>query len=176
MGRTYQSLSRSLSTQIPQQEEIPNVMSPGRVTQIGSSMGPTYQPVSRSPYAQIPQREEMPNVMSPGRVTKIGNSMGPTYQPVSRSPSAQVPPQEEMLTPARIDTSMDLTDVSLYNTPAESPQQEENNLPSTPIIKRQSDAEKSLSLEKKKVQKNQLIQLLWVPNGKNCEKHLSQKR
>ena len=45
---------------------------------------------------------------------------------------------------------MDLTDVSLYKTPAEIPQQEESNLPSTPIIKRQSDAEKSLSPEKTK--------------------------
>ena len=57
MGRTYQSFSRSPSAQIPQREEIPNVMSPGRVAQIGSSMGCTYQPVSRSPSAQIPQRE-----------------------------------------------------------------------------------------------------------------------
>ena len=125
-------------------------MSPDRVTQIGSSMGPNYQPVSRSPSAPIPQREEMPNVMSPGRITQIGSSMGPTYQPVSRSPSAQIQPQEEMLTPGRIETSMDLTDVSLYKTPAESPQQEESILPSTTIIKRQSDAEKSLSPEKTK--------------------------
>ena len=42
MGRTYQSLSRSLSTQIPQREEIQNVMSPGRVTQIGSSIDRAY--------------------------------------------------------------------------------------------------------------------------------------
>ena len=75
--------------------------------------------------------------MSPGRVIQIGSSMGPTYQPVSTLPSAQIPPQEEMLSPNRIETSMDLTDVSLYKTPAESPQQEESNLPSTPIIKRQ---------------------------------------
>ena len=68
MGRTYQSLSRSPSAQIPQQEEIPNVMSPGRVAQIDSSMGRTYQSVSRSPSAQIPQREEISNVMSPARV------------------------------------------------------------------------------------------------------------
>ena len=68
MGRTYQSLSRSPSAQIPQREEIPNVMSPGRVTQIDSSMGRTYQSVSRSPSAQIPQQKEMSNVMSPGRV------------------------------------------------------------------------------------------------------------
>ena len=72
MGRTYQSHSRSPSTQIPQQEEIPNVMSPGRVTQIGSSMGPTYQPVSRSPSASIPQREETPNVMSLAELPKLG--------------------------------------------------------------------------------------------------------
>ena len=136
MGRTYQSLSRSPSAQIPQREEIPNVMSPGRVTQIGSSMGPTYQPISRSPSSQILQRE--------------GSSLGPTYQPVSRSPSPQIPPREEMLTPGPIDSSMDLTDVSLYKTPAEFPQHEESNLPSTPIIKRQSDAEKFLSPEKTK--------------------------
>ena len=55
MGRTYQSLSRSPSTQIPQREEIQNVMSPGRVTQIGSSIDRAYQPVSRSPSAQITQ-------------------------------------------------------------------------------------------------------------------------
>ena len=76
--------------------------------------------------------------------------MGPTYQPVSRSPSAQIPQREEMLTPGPIDSSIDLTDVSLYKTPAQIPQQEESNLPSTPIIKRQSDAEKSLSPEKTK--------------------------
>ena len=116
MGRTYQSLSRSQSTQIPQREEIPNVMSPGQVTQIGSSIDRAYKPVSRSPSAQITQREEIPNA----------------------------------LTPARIDTSMDLTDVSLYKPPAEIPQQDESNLPSTPIIERQSDAEKSLSPEKTK--------------------------
>ena len=116
MGRTYQSLSRSPSTQIHQPEEIPNVMSLGRVAQIGSSMGRTYQHVSRSPSAQIPQREEMPNVLSPDR----------------------------------IDSSMDLTDVSLYKTPAQILQQEESNLPSTPIINRQSDAEKSLSPERTK--------------------------
>ena len=126
--------------------KLPNVTS---VTQ-SYSMGRTYQPVSRSPSAQIPQREETPNVMSPGRVIQIGSSMGPTYQPVSSLPSAQIPPQEEMLSPNRIETSMDLTDVSLYKTPAESPQQEESNLPSSPIIKRQYDAEKSLSPEKTK--------------------------
>ena len=79
MGRTYQSLSRSPSTQFPQREEIPNVMSPGRVAQIDSSMGRTYQSVSRSPSAQIPQREEMLNVMSPGRVD---SSMG-CKEPIS---------------------------------------------------------------------------------------------
>ena len=150
MGRTYQSPLKSPSAQIPQQEEILNVMSPGRVTQIGSSMGPTYQPVSRSPSAQIPQREEMPNVMSPARVAQTGNSISPTYQPVSKSPSAQIPQQEEMLSPNRIDSSMDVTDVSLYRTPGIIPQQKESNLPNTSIIKRQSDAEKSLSPEKTK--------------------------
>ena len=91
-------------------------MSPGRVAQIDSSMGRTYQSVSRSPSAQIPQREEMSNVMSPGRV----------------------------------DSSMDLTDLSLYTTPAQIPQQEESNLPSTPIIERQPDAERSISPERTK--------------------------
>ena len=105
------------------------------------------------PSTQIPQREETRNVVSPGRVTQIGSSMGPTYQPVSRSPSAQIPQREEMLnvlSPGRIDSSMDLTDVSLYKTPAQIPQQEEINLPSTPIIKRQPDAEKSISPERTK--------------------------
>ena len=68
MGRTYLSLSRSPFAKIPQREEIPNVMSPGRVTKIDSSMGSTYQSVSRSPSSQILQREEISNVMSPGRV------------------------------------------------------------------------------------------------------------
>ena len=76
------------------------------------------------------------------------NNMGPTYQPVSRSPSTQISPQEEMLSPNRIETSMDLTDVSLYKTPVGGHQQEESNLPSSPINKRQFDAEKSLSPEK----------------------------
>ena len=48
---------------------------------------------------------------------------------------------------------MDLTDVSLYKTPAQTPQQEKSNLPSTPIIERQSDIEKSLSPEKTKTPK-----------------------
>ena len=138
MGRTYQSLSRSPSTQIPQREEIQNVMSPGRVTQIGSSIDRAYHPVSRSPSTQITQREEIPNV----------------------------------LTPARIDTSMDLTDVSLYRTPTEIPQQEEKNLPSTPIIKDNLMQKNPLVLKKQKVRTNQLIQLLLVPNRKNGEKHL----
>ena len=130
-------------------DKLPNVTS---VTQ-SDSMGRTYQSLSRSPSTQIPQQKEIQNVMSPGRVTQIGSSIDRAYQPVSRSPSAQIPQQEEIpnaLTPARIDTSMDLTDVSLYKTPAEIPQQEESNLPSTPIIERQSDAEKSLSPEKTK--------------------------
>ena len=126
--------------------KLPNVTSDTQ----SDSMGRTYQSLSRSPSTQIPQREEIPNVMSPGRVTQIGSSMGPTYQPVSSLPSAQIPPQEEMLSPNRIETSMDLTDESLYKTPAKSPQQEESNLPSTPIIKKQSNAEKSLSPEKTK--------------------------
>ena len=129
--------------------KLPNVTS---VTQ-SDSMGRTYQSLSRSPSAQIPQQEEIPNVMSPGPVAQIDSSMGGTYQPVSRSPSAQIPQREEMsnvLSPGRINSSMDLTDVSLYKTPAQIPQQEESNLPSTPIIKRQSDAEKSLSPEKTK--------------------------
>ena len=37
-----------------------------------------------------------------------------------------------------------------HKTPAQIPQQEESNLPSTPIIERQSDAEKSLSPERSK--------------------------
>ena len=146
MGRTYQYPLKSPSAQIPQQEEIPNVMPPDRVTQIGSSVGPTYQPVLRPPSAQIPQQEEVPNVMSPGRVAQTGSSMGPTYQPVSKSPLAQIPQQEEMLSPNRVDSSMDVTNASLYRTPVGSPQQKESNLP----IKRQSDAEKSLSPEKSK--------------------------
>ena len=127
-------------------DKLPNVTSVAQ----SDSMGCTYQSLSRLPPAQIPQREEIPNVLSPGRVTQIGSSMGPTYQPVPNLPSAQIPPQEEMLSPNRIETSMDLTDVSLYKTPPKSPQQKESNLPSTPIIKRQSNAEKSLSPEKTK--------------------------
>ena len=146
MGRTYQYPLKSPSAQIPQQQEIPNVMPPDRVTQIGSSVGPTYQPVLRPQSAQIPQQEEVPNVMSPGQVAQTGSSMGPTYQPVSKSPLAQIPQQEEMLSPNRVDSSMDVTDASLYRTPVGSPQQKESNLP----IKRQSDAEKSLSPEKTK--------------------------
>ena len=130
-------------------DKLPNVTS---FTQ-SDSMGCTYKSLSRSPSTQIPQREEIPNVMSPGRVTQIGSSMVRTYQPVSRSPSTQIPQREEMpnvLSPARIDSSMDLTEVSLYKTPAEIPQQEESNLLSTPIIERQSDAEKSLSPKRTK--------------------------
>ena len=94
--------------------------------------------------------------MSPGQVTQKGISIERAYRPVSTSPSTQITQREEIpnaLTPARIDTSMDLTDVSLYRTPTEIPQQKENNLPITPIIERQSDAEKSLSPEKTKSQK-----------------------
>ena len=130
-------------------DKLPNVTSIAQ----SDSMGRTYQSLSRSPSTQIPQREEIQNVMSPGRVTQKGSSIDRAYHPVSRSPSTQITQREEIpnaLTPARIDTSMDLTDVSLYRTPTEIPQQEENNLPSTPIIERQSDAEKSLSPEKTK--------------------------
>ena len=81
-----------------------------------------------------------------------------------------------MLTPGPIDSSMDLTNVSLYKTPAEFPQQEKSNLLSTPIIQRQSDAEKSLSPEKTKSPNESAFLLLWVSNGKNGEKHLLQKR
>ena len=130
-------------------DNIPNVTSIAQ----SDSMGRTYQSLSRSPSTQIPQQEEIPNVMSPGRVTQKGSSIERAYRPVSTSPSTQITQQEEIpnaLTPARIDTSMDLTDVSLYRTPTEIPQQKEKNLPSTPIIERQSDAEKSLSPEKTK--------------------------
>ena len=92
MGCTYQSLSRSPSAQIPQREEIPNVISPGRVNQIDSSTGRTYQSVSRSPSTQIPQREEMPNVMLPGRVD---SGMDRTDRSLSTSSTAQIPQQEE---------------------------------------------------------------------------------
>ena len=127
-------------------DKLPNVTS---VTQ-SNSMGRTYQSPLKLPSAQIPQQEEIPNVMSPAQVAQTGNSISPTYQPVSKSPSAQIPQQEEMLPPNRIDSSMDVTDVSLYRAPAIIPQQKESNLPNTSIIKRQSDAEKSLSPEKTK--------------------------
>ena len=45
---------------------------------------------------------------------------------------------------------MDLTDLSLYATPAKIPQQKESNLPSTPIIGKQPDAERSISPERTK--------------------------
>ena len=96
MGRTYQSLSRSPSTQIPQREEIPNVMSPGQVAQIDSSMGRTYQSVSRSPSAQIPQQEEMLNVMLPGQVD---SSINRADRSLSTPTTAQIPQQEEFSTP-----------------------------------------------------------------------------
>ena len=55
-----------------------------------------------------------------------------------------------VLSPGRIESSMDLTDLSLYKTPAQIPQQEENNLPSTPIIEKQPDTESSISPERTK--------------------------
>ena len=132
-------------------DKLPNVTS---VTQSDSSMGRTYQSLSRSPSAQIPQREEIPNVMSPGRVAQIESSMGRTYQSFSRSPSAQIPQREEMqnvLTPGRVDSSVDCTDRSLStSTTAQIPQQEESNLPSTPIIEKQPDTERSISPERTK--------------------------
>ena len=130
-------------------DKLPNVTSIAQ----SDSMGRTYQSLSRSPSTQIPQREEIQNVMSPGRVTQKGSSIDRAYHPVLTSPSTQIKQREEIpnaLTPARIDTCMDLTDVSLYRTPTEIPQQEKNNLLSTPIIERQSVTEKSLSPEKTK--------------------------
>ena len=115
--------------------------------------------------------------MSPGRVIQIGSSMGPTYKPVSSLPSAQIPPQEEMLSPNRIETSMDLTDTlhfikHLLNLP-----NKKKVIYLVPLLLKDNPMQKNpLVLKKQKVQTNQLIQLLWVPNMKNGEKHQLQKR
>ena len=56
-----------------------------------------------------------------------------------------------VMSPGRVDSGMDRTDRSLStSTPAQIPQHEESNLPSTPIIEREPDTERSLSPERTK--------------------------
>ena len=83
--------------------------------------------------------DKLPNVTS---VTQSHGSMGRTYQSVSRSPSAHV------MSPGRVDCSMDRTNRSLStSTTAQIPQQEEF---STPMIERQPDTERCISSERTK--------------------------
>ena len=95
--------------------------------------------------------DKLPNVMS---VARTNSSMGRTYQSLSRSTSAQIPQREEMpnvMSPGLVDSSMDRTYRSLSTlTPAQIPQQEESILPSTPIIEREHDTERSSSPERSK--------------------------
>ena len=94
---------------------------------------------------------KLPNVTS---VAQTNSIMGRTYQSLSRSTSAQISQREEMLnvmSPARVDSGMDHTDRSLStSTPAQIPQQEESILPSTCIIEREPDTERSSSPERSK--------------------------